>query len=75
MLYEDALLKLQEALRSPKEHEVIDLRTSIQLLAMYEMLRSLDNPGWIQHIRGAKLLTQPGGLTFDVQKRERPIRA
>lgn len=59
LMYEEALSKLQNALETPKRHEVIDLRTSIQLLATYEMLRSFDNPGWSHHVSGVKLLCQP----------------
>lgn len=62
LMYEEALTKLQKALRTPKRHEVVDLRTSIQLLATYEMLKSFDNPGWAHHISGAKLLSQPQAM-------------
>lgn len=67
LIYEEALLRLQDALQHPKQHEVVDLRTSIQLLAMYEMLRSLDNPSWVQHISGAKLLCQPQTMLLNME--------
>lgn len=73
LLYEDALHKLQVALRNSTQHEHEHLRASIQLLAIYEMLKSLDNPGWVQHISGAKLLAQPGAMICGVEQGDRSL--
>ena len=63
--YSEALQELQGALQRPQEHEHLDLLTTTQLLAVYEMLDSLDNPTWTQHIAGAASLVRPPPLTYD----------
>ena len=57
--YDHALQTLQSALQDSKQHEHVDLLITTQLLAVYEMLESLDNPAWAQHVAGAEILSQP----------------
>ena len=55
--YSDALQQLQSALQEPETHNHSDLVTSTQLLAVYEMLDSLDNKAWVKHVAGAESLS------------------
>jgi hypothetical protein len=57
--YTEALHDLQRALQNPAEHDNLDLLTSTQLLAVYEMLDSLDEETWAKHIAGAISLARP----------------
>lgn len=55
--YTSALRILQAALSEPKRHRDNDLLLTSQLLAVYEMLESLDNAAWTQHLAGARNLS------------------
>ena len=55
--YSDALQTLQSALQDPTKHSHHDLMTSTQLLAIYEMLESIDNAAWTKHVAGAESLS------------------
>ena len=57
--YTEALHELQGALLNPGQHDSLDLLTTTQLLAVYEMLDSLDEETWSQHIAGAISLARP----------------
>ena len=59
--YETALQKLQLALQTPEKHDHVDLLTTLQLLAVYEMLESLESSSWTRHIAGVEILTRPEG--------------
>ena len=64
--YAEALQELQAALREPKRHAPEDLLTTAQLLAVYEMLDSLDNTTWTQHTAGAaSLVRQPAVISYE----------
>ncbi|KAK3701407.1 hypothetical protein LTR37_015505 [Vermiconidia calcicola] len=54
--YSEALLELQNALKSPEQHDSMDLLTTTRMLAVYEMLDSLENPTWAKHLAGAASL-------------------
>lgn len=51
--YEKALRHLQTALDEPAKHHPQDILAAVQLLAVYEMLDSLDNDSWSKHVAGA----------------------
>lgn len=57
--YSDALHQLQAALRNPWEHDQLDLLSTTQLLAIYEMLDSLEGSGWSKHVAGAASIIRP----------------
>ena len=57
--YTEALHDLQRALQNPAEHDNLDLLTTTQLLAVYEMLDSLDEETWVKHVAGAISLARP----------------
>ena len=61
--YTQALQELQKALQSSKGYSKLDLLATTQLLAVYEMLDSLDNTVWAKHIAGAASLAQPAAIT------------
>ena len=56
------LHQLQTALQEPEKHDQLDLLSTTQLLAIYEMLGSLDSPAWTKHIAGATSLMNPESL-------------
>lgn len=56
--YERALRDLQQALYEPDQHNPQDVLAAVQLLAVYEMLDSLDNEGWAKHVAGAAIMIQ-----------------
>lgn len=63
--YETALQNLQAALQDPTRHDHHDLMTSTQLLAIYEMLDSLENTAWTKHVAGAESLSnRPSNLSL-----------
>ena len=70
LVYDEALQMLQEALRDPAQHDHTDLVTTVQLLAMYEMLNSFDRPDWERHVAGLKLLAQPGAIARGLEHLE-----
>jgi len=70
LLYDEALQMLQEALLDPTQHDHTDLVTTVQLLAMYEMLNSFDRPDWKRHVSGLKLLAQPGAIARGLEHLE-----
>lgn len=57
--YTEALHELQNALQRPSEQDNLDLLTTTQLLAVYEMLDSLDEETWAKHVAGAISLAKP----------------
>lgn len=57
--YSEALQQLQIALKDPSKNDQLDLLSTTQLLAIYEMLDSLDGSGWSKHIDGAASLIRP----------------
>lgn len=57
--YTEALHELQQALQQPTMHDNLDLLTTTQLLAVYEMLGSLDEEMWAKHVAGAISLARP----------------
>ena len=57
--YTEALHELQRALQKPNEYDSLDLLTTTQLLAVYEMLDSLDEETWAKHVAGAISLARP----------------
>jgi hypothetical protein len=57
--YADALQRLQTALKAPSKHDHHDLMTTTQLLAVYEMLDSLEDGNWVKHVNGAGSLYRP----------------
>ena len=57
--YTEALHELQRALQKPHEYDSLDLLTTTQLLAVYEMLDSLDEETWAKHVAGAISLARP----------------
>ena len=56
--YSTALRSVQNAIDEPSEHNPQDVLAAVQLLAIYEMLDSLDNHAWAQHIAGAATMIQ-----------------
>ena len=58
-LYSEALRELQEALQSPSQYDHRDLLMATQLLAVYEMLDSLETATWDKHVAGASSLVKP----------------
>lgn len=56
--YSSALISLQTALNEPSEHTPQNLLAATQLLAVYEMLESLENVSWAKHIAGAEQIIQ-----------------
>lgn len=56
--YTRALRELQDALYEPESHDPQDLLAAVQLLAVYEMLDSLDNGSWTKHVAGAATMIQ-----------------
>ena len=56
--YEKALRDLQTAINEPEEHHPQDVLAAVQLLAVYEMLDSLDNDSWSKHVAGATTMIQ-----------------
>ena len=56
--YSRALRSLQIALYEPADHNPQDILAATQLLAVYEMLDSLDNDGWSKHVAGAETIIQ-----------------
>lgn len=54
--YEKALRELQMAIDEPDMHNPQDVLAAVQLLAMYEMLDSLDGEGWAKHVAGAETM-------------------
>lgn len=57
--YTEALHELQQALQRPNQCDSLDLLTTTQLLAVYEMLDSLDEETWVKHVAGAISLARP----------------
>jgi hypothetical protein len=57
-VYGDALHRLRQALAQPQSYRRSELLTTMQLLAVYEMLGSLDDSAWAKHVRGATTLVQ-----------------
>lgn len=56
--YEKALKDLQTALDEPEKHHPQDILAAVQLLAVYEMLDSMDNESWSKHVAGAATMIQ-----------------
>jgi hypothetical protein len=67
--YTEALHELQRALQKPGQHDNVDLLTTTQLLAVYEMLDSLDEQTWTKHIAGAISLARPLEIVSQDQRR------
>lgn len=61
LTYTQALHNLQAALAKPRLYNIDDLRATIQLLAVFEMLDSIDNAAWRQHVNGAEILSLSRG--------------
>lgn len=67
--YAEALHDLQRALQNPSEHDNLDLLTTTQLLAVYEMLDSLDEETWAKHVAGAISLARPLEILSQEERR------
>ena len=52
--YTQALGSLQAALQSPEVHDALDLLTTTQLLAIYELLDSPESGTWNTHVAGVE---------------------
>ena len=67
----EALHALRAALLEPRRHSLQDLLTTTQLLAIFEMLDSLDNEVWVHHVAGAKSLLLSKDTTSPTQSQTR----
>lgn len=69
--YTCALQSLQVALNRPSQYDISDLQATTQLLAVFEMLDSIDSAAWRQHVTGAEILSRSNRFHHDATANSR----